>query len=1126
MTIPGKHLCAAAIAAVLALQASAEKVRVGYYFSPGFCEKRAGGRVEGFCPAWIDRIAAVAGWEVERVDCGLYEGLEKLKAGEIDVMPAVPFTSARDNDFHLSRIHCGFLKNYLFVPKDSGFDPWNPNGWTGISVGVARGSRLAEILPSAKQLEGIKPVFREYESVAAAMAAMMDGKCQGIACSPDRDVTAKCTSLIALPGTSLHFCVTRSRPDLAQALDRAMVDIYDESPQFDHQLLMRYFPPVGVSAVPLTVAEMEWVNRRMRDNRPVAVEVSPERPPLKYLDGDGKATGFLGRLLREVSRITKLEFVCLPPAGSAEARRRFASGKAELWASFDAELLGLDDYGTVIPTVVIPQVVIGRAGDSVKPLGEATIAVDRGNTDRVEAYGRLGMMDRVVMFDSDEECVKGVLAGKADVFVCSSSTATECVRKLKCEDNVRIRPDDAPLYTPMFNLHVSPAAEPEIASLIGKALRSLSQDELSAMLYSSGAAASEPAMSLAQIWALLSAIAIMVLAFMAFLSSRASKRVKAALAASDAALKGAAKANAELRSLNDFGVQLRGVLKMLSEDYDNKSKILNTVRASAGILDADRATVVRYRSDGSFERMLCWQRDETQAFPPIRPGISSRIAAMLETAPKFTWPRPGAADEPLLRKMLDDFSCSSISVTRLLVKGQVWGYASFMRSKSGESGADVLDEVERLLEIAARRQLLDGEVEDNRRELEKALSSAECAARAKTAFLSAMSHDIRTPLSAIIGFAELLGRPGLKPEELREYTDGVYRSSHELLELINDVLDLSKLDTAKENQREGVCDFRKLFGEMAAIFRVPAGAKKIKLSPKIADNFPLLRLSEQRMRQVLRNLIGNAVKHTENGKVGFSATAVSDSVGTMSLTLFVSDTGKGIPEESLSRVFDPFVSDGGGLARITYTNSGLGLPIVKRIVEAAGGEISVDSKEGVGTVFTLEFSNVELVKARPAPASADSPGEAPGAAPVEAESGSDSVPTEEGKLELPADLRVLVVDDVPVNLRILSLYIHKLGVYFIQTAQSGQKALEAMRKERPDVVFTDLWMPGMSGAELAAEIRGNAELADIPIVAVTADEDSSKTFDTAVFNRVITKPVTSAKVMEIFASLYPPSPAS
>ena len=1112
MTVLCRDLCVAALAAFTAVPACAEKVRVGFFFLPGLCEERAGGRVEGYAPEWVDRVADAAGWEVERIYCGLEEGLEKLKTGELDVMPAVPYTEARGREIIYSHIHCGMLKNFLFVPKDSRFDSDDPTGWAGISVGVLKGSNLAQTLPRTRQIKEFRPVLREYASLSEAVDAVLSGKCQAVANCPNRELLSKFKSLIELPGSPLFFCVSPYRPDLADAVDRAMTTVYDGYPKFDHILMSQCFPPVGVSAITISASEREWINRRIRDHRPVMVELSPERPPLKSLDDAGNASGFLGRLLREVSRMTKLEFACLPPAGFAEARNRFKSGKAEVWASFDAELVGLSDYGTVIPTIPIPQVVISRADEPIRPIGDVTIAVDRFNTDRVEAYSRLGIMDRVVMCDTDEQCVKAVLSGKVDAFVCSASTAAECVRKLGCEDGVRIRPDDSPFYTPTFNLHVAPGADRELVSLIGKAIRSLSLDELSAMLYSSGAEASKPAISIGQVWAIFSIVAILVLGHMAFWSYRSSKRERVALKASDEALSKVAKANAELRSLNEFGANLRGVLKMLAEDYDNKSKILNTVRAAAGILSADHATVVRFRSDGSFETMLCWQCDETQMTPPVRPGVSSRIKALLNASPKFTWPMPGASEEPLIKKMLDDIGCSTLSVTRLLVKGEAWGYAAFMGSKPVANATNMLDEIERLLEIAARRQLLDGEVEENRRELEKALSSAECAARAKTAFLNTMSHDIRTPLNAIIGFADLLGRPSIKPEEIREYSDGISRSSNELLTLVNDVLDLCRLDAENENQREGVSDFRKLFGEMSAMFRVAAGAKKIKLVPKIADEFPLLKLSEQRMRQVLRTLIDNAVKHTDNGSVSFSASVLNDSVGTVSLTISISDTGAGIPASEIPRVFNPFAGDDPISGKRTYTGSGLGLPIVKRIVESAGGDISLDSREGVGTVFTLEFPNVELVNAR---ASAET-----SAGPAKVENGSDPLTNVDGKLELPSDLRVLVVDDVPLNLRILSLYIHKLGVYFIQTAPSGQKALEAMRKERPDIVFTDLWMPKMSGAELAAEIRGNPELADIPIVAVTADSDSGKTFDTAVFNRVITKPVTSGKVMEIFASLY------
>ena len=1117
MTGAAKTLCAAVLAGCAVLPAAAEKVRVAYCVSAGFCEERAGGRVDGFNPEWIGRIADATGWEIERVDLDFPEAYEMLKAGKVDILPSVPYTEASEKEVLFSHIHSGILRNYLFAPKGRGFDPAASGGWSGISVGIVKGSNLAEVIPLTPRLRGFNPVFRVYQSQAEAVEAMMSGRCRAIACAPSRDILEKCVSLLELPGTPLYFCVAPSRPDLRDELDRAVTAVYGEYPMLDHQLMTRHFPPVGGNMVPLTAEETEWVKRRNAAGRTVAVDISPERAPLKHIGDDGEISGFLGRLLREVSRSTGLKFSCLAPAGPAEARKRFASGDAELWANFDADLVGLKSQGTVIPTTEIPQVAVSRSGHPLKPLNEAVVAADRGNTDRIEAYGRLGMMDRVVLCDDDDACVKAVMKGDADVFVCSFSTAAECVRRLKCEGMVTIRPDDASFYIPTFNVAISPAADPMLAQIVGKALRSFSRDELTSMLYTSGAEASEPAITVRQVWTIVSVSAILVLGFMTFWSRRASGKVRRALADTAAALDAAAKANGELRVLNEHGGQIRGVLKMLAEDYDNKSKILQAVRAASELLGAEHATVVRRRSDGSFERMLCWQRDESAAVPAVRPDVPGTIADMLEGTQRFVWPVAGSPENPHLRRLLDDFGCKAIFVTRLQVKGQNWGFASFMGAEMRMDDTGLLDEIGRILEIAARRQLLDAEVDDRRHELETALSSAECAARAKTVFLSAMSHDIRTPLNAITGFADLIGRPGISQDELKEYSEGISRSSNELLALLTDVLDLARLDTTDENQREGVCDFRKLFGEMTAVFRVAAGAKKLSLSSTIADGFPLLRLSEQRMRQILRTLIGNAVRHTGSGKVSFSATAVGDSVGTVTLTVTVSDTGSGMPADALKRIFDPFAGRDPVSGRRTYADSGLGLPIVKRIVESAGGEISVDSREGVGTVFMAEFPKVEVVNAK-----GGEPAHDASASATRPESGSQPSSEEEGDLELPSDLRVLVVDDVPLNLRILSLYIHKLGVFFIQSASSGAKALEAMRRERPDIVFTDLWMPGMSGAELAAEIRGDPELSEIPIVAVTADSDSQKTFDTAVFNRVITKPVTSAKVREIFASLYPP----
>ena len=389
-----------------------------------------------------------------------------------------------------------------------------------------------------------------------------------------------------------------------------------------------------------------------------------------------------------------------------------------------------------------------------------------------------------------------------------------------------------------------------------------------------------------------------------------------------------------------------------------------------------------------------------------------------------------------------------------------------------------------------------------RRRLQEALRAAEKADRAKSRFLATMSHEIRTPLNSVIGFAEFLRRPGVTPAEMDEYTTGIARSSYALLALINDILDLSKLDAGCMEVRVGECDLRRLAGEIISIFAPLAKKKGLRLRKAVSDAFPVLRLSEQCMRQVLLNLVGNSVKFTEHG--GVQVAAVVDDVrdDTCDLRLIVSDTGTGISPDKLPQVFDPFVQDGSVRGGNVYKGTGLGLPIVKRMVESGGGRITVESHPGRGTVFVIDIPAVEIVRSPSADASVQRPVSPAG-----------------GERFDGAGRSVLVVDDVPMNLRILAIHLKGIGFTDIRTAESGAKALELVRERRPDVVLTDMWMPGMDGSKLSAAVRCESGCERVPVVAVTADADTGATFDLSGFAAVLTKPVTAAKLQELFASL-------
>ena len=376
-----------------------------------------------------------------------------------------------------------------------------------------------------------------------------------------------------------------------------------------------------------------------------------------------------------------------------------------------------------------------------------------------------------------------------------------------------------------------------------------------------------------------------------------------------------------------------------------------------------------------------------------------------------------------------------------------------------------------------------------------AAAAAEEHAMAKTRFLAMMSHELRTPLNAVIGFAEFMSRKDVDSDRRREYTDGILTSANALLDLINDILDLSKLEAGATDMRAGECDIKKLLAELPAIFGYRIRRHGVKLEVTAESGIPVVALSQQGMRQILINLVGNAAKFTKTGTISVKAAWRS---GDNALHIEVADTGCGISDEKMAKLFDPFVQD--IASRMERKDgdakgTGLGLPIVKRMVDNAHGTVTAKSSLGNGTVFCIDIPGLEVV---------------------------GHSPTVHGTVEavlstLPR--QVLVVDDMDTNRRILSIHLKNLDIEEVRTAENGEDALAMMAGWVPDVVLTDMWMPKMDGAQLAEAMRADRRLADVPIVAVTADVDVGSTFDMSLFAKVLAKPVTTEKLQGLFGEI-------
>ena len=387
-------------------------------------------------------------------------------------------------------------------------------------------------------------------------------------------------------------------------------------------------------------------------------------------------------------------------------------------------------------------------------------------------------------------------------------------------------------------------------------------------------------------------------------------------------------------------------------------------------------------------------------------------------------------------------------------------------------------------------------------ELEAALERARSAEKARSLFFSIVSHDIRTPLNAILGYSELL-QEGLKTEaEKAEALESIRASGTTLLQLVNDVLDLAKMDAGKMALRLVPVQLDSLTGEVFASFRLAASKKGIELVNRMGG-VPALMLDSHRFRQILFNLVGNAVKFTERGSV----TVAASYVGT-DLEVSISDTGCGIASDMLTRILDPFVqAQDPNHSAYNEIGTGLGLSICRRLVEMMGGEIVVESELGKGSTFRIRIPGVAIHEEVSKPVAAPNP---------------DAV-----EKKLPQ--HVLVVDDSPVNRSVLKAFLSRAGVGAVEEAGDGAEALAkldaAQRAGHPhDFVFSDFWMPNLNGLEFIERLRADSRFRDLPVYAVTADTECKHDPRTDLFTGILLKPVTYDKLVEVFAKTPLTSP--
>ena len=350
-----------------------------------------------------------------------------------------------------------------------------------------------------------------------------------------------------------------------------------------------------------------------------------------------------------------------------------------------------------------------------------------------------------------------------------------------------------------------------------------------------------------------------------------------------------------------------------------------------------------------------------------------------------------------------------------------------------------------------------------------ARDKAIAAERAKSYFFTSVSHDIRTPLNSILGFAQLLQHGGQTEAERQDFLESIISSGKQLLGLVNDLLDMSRLEAGRLELKPAPFNVRKLIEDIVLAFRPMEHEKSLSLTtdvPAEEDFFPIL--DRGRLRQVLVNLVGNAFKFTKAG--GIHLTLKCDKKK-RSLSISVKDTGCGISPQNLGKLMKPFVQ----LSHMDRTNgTGLGLAISRHILELMGGTLTVASQVGKGSTFTAKLNNVTFGN------EADEE--------KEAKSVTTKLPKKAKSLK---ELKVLLVDDVKMNLHVTREILKTFGITQTECAQSGKEALQKLERDTFDLILTDMRMPEMSGEELVRIIRADVRWQTVPIYGLTGDADAS-----------------------------------